>query len=327
MSDWHLFKGDNVPRTGVKLKEAPPWRTFLGKVDEEPPRPVLANDDPAWKRAKSFQLDAHVIDLVNAALILRRPILITGNPGTGKSTLIYRVAYELGLGSPLVWPINSRTTLRDGLYEYDALARLRDQQLERDTSDIGRYVTLGPLGTALLPTALPRALLIDEIDKADIDLPNDLLNVFEEGWFEIPELVRDATPKVRVRVSGTKRGTDADRVTVDGGRVQCDEFPFIVMTSNRERDFPPAFLRRCLRIVMPDPEIPELTRIVAAHLGEPAAAAAEALIARYADRPKGAVATDQLLNAVHLVVGNAGLDAAQRDALADLLFTEIAVKR
>ena len=110
--------------------------------------------------------------------------------------------------------------------------------------DIGRHVRLGPLGTALLPYEKPRVLLIDEIDKSDFDLPNDLLNVFEEGEFEIEELTRlpDETGAVPVMTS------DPDaHVEVHRGRVRCRAFPFVVLTSNGEREFPPAFLRRCLR--------------------------------------------------------------------------------
>lgn len=125
--------------------------------------------------------------MVNAALYLRRPLLVTGNPGTGKTSLAYSVAYELDLGEVLYWPITTRTTLKDGLYNYDAVGRLQDAKLNPDDSlnRIGKYITLGPLGTALLPSERPRVLLIDEIDKSDVDLPNDLLHVFENGEYTI----------------------------------------------------------------------------------------------------------------------------------------------
>src|SRR5262249_15133431 len=170
------------------------------------------------RRGKTYQSTPEEVELVNAALYLRRPLLVTGKPGTGKSTLVNAVAYELGLGPVLSWSITSRSTLQEGLYRYDAIARLQQASLvdrlrqsgqegrttetdqdDRDTesaandpTDIGQFIRLGPLGTALLPAERPRALLIDEIDKSDIDLPNDLLHVFEEGRFEIPELVRTA---------------------------------------------------------------------------------------------------------------------------------------
>ncbi len=127
--------------------------------------------------------------------------MITGKQGTGKSSLAYAVAYELKLGEPLVWSITSKSALQQGLYQYDALACLQDasllkSQLKEDNNiskakmpDIGHYIRLGPLGTAFLTSKSkkPRVLLIDEID---MDLPNDLLNLFEEGEFEIPELSR-----------------------------------------------------------------------------------------------------------------------------------------
>ncbi|MFM6527076.1 MAG: MoxR family ATPase, partial [Dolichospermum sp.] len=99
--------------------------------------------------------------------------------GTGKTSLAYAVAYELGLGEVLHWPITTRTTLKDGLYSYDAIGRLQDaKDKDKDNlAEIGKYINLGSLGTALLPSEKPRVLLIDEIDKSDIDLPNDLLHI------------------------------------------------------------------------------------------------------------------------------------------------------
>lgn len=177
------------------------------------------------------------------------------------------------------------------------------------------HLRLGPLGTALLPYGRPRALLIDEIDKSDLDLPNDLLNILEEGQYEIAELVRAArrTPSAEVMIDGTD-----DRVTVTRGRVRCRAFPFVVLTSNGEREFPPAFLRRCVRLELHQPRDAHLERIVRAHLGEPSAYARE-LIARFLSRgTDGELATDQLLNAIYLT-GAAGLDASSRDELAEQL--------
>lgn len=255
-------------------------------------------------------------ELVNAALYLRRPLLVTGAPGSGKSTLAHSVAYELGLGRVLGWPVVSRSTLRDGLYDYDAIGRLQDLQIARaapaaaesgaapgpDPTDepgggIGRYIRLGPLGTALLPAARPRVLLVDELDKSDIDLPNDLLNVLEEGEFRIPELERLAGSAPEVEVLSD----DGARVTVRDGRVRCHAFPFIVLTSNGERDFPAPLLRRCIHLHIPVPDKERLAAMVRAHFGEGAAERYEAVIDRFLDREPGDVrAVDQLFNAIHL---------------------------
>jgi MoxR-like ATPase len=288
-SDWKLFRGSGEPRE-IALGDwpaSPPWRNF-----------------PQEKRGETFQVNDDAIEMVNAALYLRRPLLITGNPGTGKSSLAYAVARELCFGDVLKWPITTRTTLKDGLYGYDAIGRLQDAQIrKKDNSEkIGEFITLGPLGTAFIPVDRPRVLLIDEIDKSDIDLPNDLLNLFEDGEFVIPELQRIKMPEVEVRtIDWRKDGDEMPKIT--NGLVRCKEFPLVIMTSNNERDFPPPFLRRCLRYDMPTPkESGELSRIVAAHLTEEIAAKATDLIERFLkDSKKGIVAVDQLLNAVYVV--------------------------
>src|SRR5262249_39410049 len=147
--------------------------------------------------------------------------------------------------------------------------------------DIGRYLRLGPLGTALLPGSRPRVLLIDEIDKSDIDLPNDLLHVFEEGAYEIAELLRiaDKVPQVAVLPDGAE--SEADKVPVRGGKVRCQAFPFVVLTSNGERELPPAFLRRCLRLDIPAPDEGKLRQIIAAHLKDVDVSQVEELLANF----------------------------------------------
>jgi MoxR-like ATPase len=140
---------------------------------------------------------------------------------------------------------------------------------EKDRSNfenIGKYIRLGPLGTALLPSNKPRVLLVDEIDKSDIDLPNDLLYVFEEGEFEIPELVRIEEIKAEVEVRTAYKNNSQDKTTIiQGGRVVCSQFPLMILTSNGERDFPPPFLRRCVRLTMEEPDEKRLEEIVKAH--------------------------------------------------------------
>src|ERR1700690_3486872 len=190
--DWLIYTGTGEQHDGIsRLPEPPPWRDFIGS----PVLPKPGGDCGNIHDAQSYLPTPSAVEQVNAALYLRRPLLVTGAPGTGKSTFAYAVAHELRLGPVLHWPITSRVTLRDGLYQYDPLTRLyaaskQDMGNAGSYEDIGRFIRLGPLGTALLPYSQPRVLLIDEIDKSDIDLANDLLTVFEKGEYEVIELVR-----------------------------------------------------------------------------------------------------------------------------------------
>ncbi|NEP45068.1 MAG: MoxR family ATPase, partial [Okeania sp. SIO2H7] len=182
-------------------------------------------------------------------------------------------------------------------------------------------IQLGPLGTALLPFPRPRVLLIDEIDKSDINLPNDLLNLFEEGEFEIPELARISKEVPQVEV----RSYDGLDVPVKEGKVRCQNFPLIILTNNGERDFPPAFLRRCLRLTMPyDPDATALKEIVKAHLGDDALTRdgekVEKLIGDFIQKRKqGDLATDQLLNAIYLVTRDLKPEPKDEDNLIKVL--------
>jgi MoxR-like ATPase len=292
---WNIYQGNGQPQKPTSLPPAPSWRQFRDDAEG-----VIEQQQ---KKGETFQPPDVAIEMVNAALALRRPLLITGNPGTGKSSLAYAVARELGLGTVLKWAITTRTTLKDGLYSYDAIARLQDAQASKQDNrqETGNYITLGALGTAFLTADRPRVLLIDEIDKSDIDLPNDLLNLFEDGEFPIPELQRLEMSETQVRTIDRENGKQR-KVTIRDGVVRCREFPLVIMTSNGERDFPPPFLRRCLRLRMPNPSPKELEAIVEKHLGEQAAQQSKALIEWFCEQiDTGAtLATDQLLNAIHL---------------------------
>lgn len=308
MTGWLIYTGSQQPHDGIgRLPDPPRWRSFSGPASLGPPseeeEDVAARRLGAMARAAAYRPSAQEVEMVNAALYLRRPLLVTGKPGTGKSTLAHSVARELKLGPVLTWTITSRSARQEGLYQYDALARLHDASLARESGqggqlDIGRYIRLGPLGTAMLPYRTPRVLLIDELDKSDIDLPSDLLTIFEEGEYEIPELLRIAAGQPRATV----RTYDASgTVEIAGGRVRCHAFPLVIITSNGERDFPPAFLRRCLRLELEPPGHVQLAAIVGAHLGIEEAERSEDLIAEFINRRTTAdLATDQLLNAIYL---------------------------
>ena len=357
------------------LPPAPPWRRFLFKEDDFAPYREDAqrrwdelqsqkSEGPragrALDRASSFFMADTprfhaVVDAVNAALYLRRPLLLTGNPGSGKTSLAYTVADRLGLGPVLRWAITPRSTLRDALSSYDAVARLQAVQLRSDQSDQGvaPFIKLGPLGTAFLPWERPRVVLIDEIDKCDMSLPNELLELFEEGEFPIPELEREARerkgagePMEAANPAMVATADPGGEALVREGRVICREFPLILLTSNGEREFPAAFNRRCLRVRMPEPsgDPDVLQQIVRNHLCrgvdaakqpellEAAKADIQAFAAKFADsgasqasRPAD-LSVDQLLNLVYVLhtgVGSPGdpdaLDSDTADRLRELL--------
>ena len=174
---------------------------------------------------------------VNAAVLLRRPLLVKGEPGTGKTVLAQEIAKALN--APLIeWNIKSTTKAQQGLYEYDAVARLRDGQLgDARVHDIGNYIKKGKLWEAFTSERLP-VLLIDEIDKADIEFPNDLLQELDRMAFHVYET---------------------------GETVQAAERPVVVITSNNEKELPDAFLRRCFFHYIKFPDADTMRAIIDVH--------------------------------------------------------------
>ena len=174
---------------------------------------------------------------VNAAVTLRRPLLVKGEPGTGKTVLAHEIAKAAG--APLIeWHVKSTTKAHQGLYEYDAVARLRDGQLgDERVHDIRNYIRKGKLWEAFTAPSLP-VLLIDEIDKADIEFPNDLLQELDRMSFDVYETHETITAKER---------------------------PIVVITSNNEKELPDAFLRRCFFHYIKFPDRETMQAIVDVH--------------------------------------------------------------
>jgi MoxR-like ATPase len=174
---------------------------------------------------------------VNAAIALQRPLLVKGEPGTGKTVLAHEVAAALGL--PLIeWHVKSTTKAQQGLYEYDAVSRLRDGQLgDERVHDIGNYIVRGKLWDAF-EAAEKSVLLIDEIDKADIEFPNDLLLELDRMQFFVYETRQTVVARQR---------------------------PVVIITSNNEKELPDAFLRRCFFHYIRFPDRETMERIVQSH--------------------------------------------------------------
>jgi MoxR-like ATPase len=174
---------------------------------------------------------------VNAAIALERPLLVKGEPGTGKTVLAEEVAKALG-ARLLTWHIKSTTRAQQGLYEYDAVSRLRDSQLgDPRVTEVGHYIRRGKLWEAFVAEE-PLVLLIDEIDKADIEFPNDLLLELDRMEFHVYET---------------------------GATIRAARRPLVIITSNNEKELPDAFLRRCFFHYIKFPDRPTMEAIVETH--------------------------------------------------------------
>ncbi len=190
-----------------------------------------------FKSTSEYIATADLAVAVNAAITLERPLLIKGEPGTGKTELAKQVSKSLDL--PIIeWNIKSTTKAQQGLYEYDAVSRLRDSQLgDKKINDIKNYIKKGKIWQAL-SSKTKTILLIDEIDKADIEFPNDLLQELDKMEFFVYET---------------------------GELISADQRPIVIITSNNEKELPDAFLRRCFFHYIQFPDYDTLSRIIEVH--------------------------------------------------------------
>lgn len=226
------------------------------------PKELPAHGASTMRSPENYLSDAGLSDAVNVSLALGQPLVVTGEPGTGKTVLAWSVAWELGLDPPLVFETKSTSQARDLFYFYDTLGRFTAKELRTDAGNARDYITYNALGMAIVLTNASDAVadilpagfkhpgkrrsvvLIDEVEKAPRDFANDILNELERMYFRIPELAN--------------RRIDADE----------ELSPIIVMTNNSEKSLPDAFLRRCIYYNIGFPDEPRLKQIVMARLPE-----------------------------------------------------------
>ncbi|UPK26759.1 AAA family ATPase [Bradyrhizobium sp. 195] len=210
---------------------------------------------------REYRRDPGLVDAVNVALLLRQPLMVTGEPGTGKTVLAASIAYELGLGQPLIFETKSTSQARDLFYGYDTLGRFTAKELASSVGRPADYIAYNALGEAIVHANDPEDLkdvlpagyvhhgkrrsvvLIDEVEKAPRDFPNDMLNEIERMYFRIPELGNRAI-----------------------AAVDPNYHPIVVMTNNSEKSLPDAFLRRCIYYNIPFPEANAMEEIILARL-------------------------------------------------------------
>ena len=236
-----------------------------------PEYPKLDADRMVGRDGRPFLADDDLLAAANVALALSKPLLLTGEPGCGKTDFAFAAASglardedaEVDISKPLEKYVRNDTRARDLLYHYDAVRRFGDAQT---SGEVGRrraafpqnYITLEALGSALISPAR-RVVLIDEIDKASRDLPNDLLRELDQGWFEIPEMPEAQQVDEGAIDPGHRH--IVRKMRAPAGALK----PLVVITSNVERQLPDAFLRRCVFFYIPFPKEDRLLEILEAH--------------------------------------------------------------